>query len=277
MFKSINDNFGNTILTAASLFVLSSFQDSRAADRPNVLVVLLDDAGFSDLSCYGGEIPTPNIDSLAQRGVRFNQMYNCARSCPSRSALLTGLYPQQAGIGWMANSDYYAAGGNAYQGYLNDKSTSFAQIGESNGYYTGQAGKWHVGGNASSKKDTHGFMRSLSAQAGGFYFPEGAVTLQLDGVTIQPTDSRLPSNWYSTDLWTEFTLKFVDESIQAKKPFMCYLAHNAPHFPLQAPQEDIMRWRGKLNEKGWDQMREERYKRQLSLNVFDKPYPINTT
>lgn len=274
---STSEKCGRTMLTAtSSLFLaLSSFQAMNAADKPNVLVILLDDCGFSDLGCFGGEIPTPNIDALAQRGVRFNQMYNCARSCPSRSALLTGLYPQEAGVGWMSSNDYQALGGDAYQGYLNDKCITFAQMGQTAGYYTGFSGKWHVGGKTTTKPATRGFQRSLSAAAGGFYFPTGTgVNLEIDNVAIQPTDSRLPANWYSTDMWTEFTLKFIDESIVAKKPFMCYLAHNAPHFPVQAPQSEILSWRGKFKEKGWDQMRKERYQKQIAMNLFGKPYPL---
>ena len=175
----------------------------------------------------------------------------------------------------MASNEYLAEGGDAYQGYLNDSCETFAQIAKNSGYYTGQSGKWHVGVNPAAKPNRRGFMTSISGS--GFYFPEGEVNLELDGTAILPTDSRLPSNWYSTDLWTQFTLKYIDEAKLASKPFLCYLAFNAPHFPVQAPQEDIMRFRGKLKEIGWNQMRQNRYEKQLSLNVFDKALSAHAT
>lgn len=242
------------------------------AAQPNFIVILVDDVGFSDFSCFGSGISTPNIDQLAKQGLRFTQMYNGARSCPTRASLLTGLYPHQTGIGHMSNNTYFEDGGEAYQGYLNNKCVTFAEVLKDNGYFTGFAGKWHLGGQ--TKAHTRGFTESISSSEGGVYFPENMGTkILINGVTVSRNDSRLPTNWYSTDLWTDFAIKYVNQAITLEKPFAIYLAHNAAHFPLQAPQEDINKWRGKFK-KGWDALRIEKYKRQMEMNLFGKTFPL---
>ena len=131
------------------------------------------------------------------------------------------------------------------------------------GYFTAMTGKWHVGQNHGVTPWGRGFDRTLTATAGGFYFPDSPrAEVFLNGKNLGRNGSPLPTQWYSTDLWTEYGLKFVDEAREAKKPFFLYIAHNAPHFPLQAPPEDIARWRGKYK-LGWDKLREARYQRQL--------------
>jgi len=245
----------------------------HALGKPNFVVVLIDDVGYADFSCYGGAIPTPNIDNLAQNGVRMSQMYNCARSCPTRASLLTGLYPQQAGVGHMVGNDRSKESSNAYQDYLNNNCVTLAEVMNANDYFTAMVGKWHVGQFQGVTPKNRGFMRSLSSPAGGFYFAGKKSQLYLNGVNIENEDPRLPTNWYSTDLWTQFGLQFIDEAILAKKPFMLYLAHNAAHFPLQAPAEDIARFKGKFS-KGWDVLRQECYQRQLESNLLGKPYGL---
>ncbi len=248
-----------------------------AAERPNIVVILVDDMGFSDLGCYGGEISTPNLDKLAQGGVRFTQFHNTARCCPTRTALLTGLYPHQAGVGHMTEEHKDASGKVllGYSGHLNDKCVTIAEALKQKGYFTAMTGKWHVGQNFGVIPTSRGFDRSLHAASGGFYFPDSArAELFLNGKKIENDDNRLPKNWYSTDLWTEFGLKFVDEARAEKQPFFLYLAHNAAHFPLQAPPEDIARWRGKFKS-GWDKLREARYQRQLAMGLIDKSWPLS--
>lgn len=220
-------------VTAFTLPLLA--QTSR---KPNFVVVLVDDVGFADFSCYGGAIPTPNIDKLAQHGVRMSQMYNCARSCPSRAALLTGLYPQQAGVGHMTE-DLSAQSSAAYQGYLNNNCVTLPEVMNTNGYFTAMVGKWHVGQNNGVTPKSRGFKRSLNCPVGGFYYAESKASLFLDGNKIENDDERLSKNWYTTDLWTQFGLQFIQEAIDIKSPFMLYLAYNAAHFPLQAPKKDI--------------------------------------
>ncbi|HWX23130.1 MAG TPA: arylsulfatase [Candidatus Binatia bacterium] len=249
----------------------------HAAPRPNIVVILVDDMGYSDIGCYGGEITTPNLDKLARGGVRFTQFHNTARCCPTRASLLTGLYPHQAGVGHMTEEHKNAEGQTlpGYSGRLNDQSLTIAEALKPAGYFTAMTGKWHVGQNHGVTPWGRGFDRSLNSVAGGFYFSDSPnAELFLNGQNLGRTNSPLPQSWYSTDLWTEYGLKFVDEARAAGKPFFLYVAHNAPHFPLQAPPEDIARWRGKFKI-GWDKLREARYHRQIELGLIDKSWPLS--
>lgn len=242
--------------------------------KPNFIVILVDDVGYADFSCYGGPVKTPNIDRLAKNGVRMSQMYNCARSCPTRASLLTGLYPQQAGIGHMTENVSKRAGSDAYQGYLNNSCVTIAEVMSANGYYTAMTGKWHVGQKDGVTPLRRGFQHALHAAAGGFYFYDDPKSiLFLDDKKIDSTDPRLPKQWYSTDLWTTYAMKYVDEAVSQQKPFMVYLAYNGAHFPLQAPKAAIDKFKGKFK-KGWTQMRDEVYKRQLAMNLLEKNYPL---
>lgn len=236
-----------------------------AAEKPNIVVILVDDMGFSDLGCYGSEIPTPNLDALANGGLRFTQFYNTGRCCPTRAALLTGLYSHQTGVGHMTENQ----GVPGFEGRLNDKCATFAEMLKPAGYFTAMTGKWHVGQNHGVTPWGRGFDRSLNAAAGGFFYPESEkAKLFLNGESIENNDERLPKDWYSTDLWTTFGLKFIDEARAAKKPFFLYLAHNAPHFPLQAPANEIAKFRGKFKA-GWDNLRVDRHAKQIKLGIVD--------
>jgi arylsulfatase A-like enzyme len=237
-----------------------------AEAKPNIVVILVDDMGFSDLGCYGSEIPTPHLDALAANGLRFTQFYNTGRCCPTRASLLTGLYPHQAGVGHMTDDK----GVPGYAGRLNDSCVTIAEVLKPAGYFTAMAGKWHVGQNYGVTPWGRGFDRSLNAAAGGFYFPKSEKALLfLNGESIANDDPRLPKNWYSTDLWTTFGLKFIDEAITEKKPFYLHLCHNAPHFPLQAPAEAIAKFRGHYKA-GWGAIRDRRYARLIELGIIDK-------
>ena len=241
---------------------------AQTKHTPNVIVVLVDDMGFSDLGCFGGEIPTPNIDLLAKNGIRLNNFYNTARCCPTRASLLTGLYPHQAGIGHMtAKID----DNPAYQGYLNNTSVTIGEAMKEAGYFTIMTGKWHVG-QKGGMPWSRGFERSLIAPAGGFYYKDKKTKLFLNGKDVT-NSNELPKDWYSTDLWTSYGLKFIDEAKASKKPFIWYLAHNAPHFPLQAPEDEIAKFRGKYM-KGWEVLRQERYNRQVKMGLIDKSYKL---
>ena len=255
-----------TLLFLLSTFVLlhSSF---AAQPRPNIVVILVDDMGFADLGCYGSEIPTPNLDALAKNGLRFTQFYNTGRCCPTRASLLTGLYSHQAGIGHMTDDK----GVPGYRGRLNDSCVTIGEVLRPAGYFTAMTGKWHVGQNLGVVPWERGFDRSLNAAAGGFYFAGGdkaKAKLFLNGESIANDDPRLPKDWYSTDLWTTFGLKFIDEALAAKKPFYLHLCHNAPHFPLQAPADAIAKFRGKYKA-GWGALRDARIKRQREMGLID--------
>lgn len=243
---------------------------ATAAEKPNIIVILVDDMGFSDIGCYGSEIPTPNLDTLAAGGLRFTQFYNTGRCCPTRAALMTGLYSHQTGVGHMTEDN----GVPGYQGRLNDRCATFAEELKPAGYFTAMCGKWHVGQQAGVTPWGRGFDRSLNAAAGGFYQPGSPkAQLFLNGEKLAIGDARVPKNWYSTDLWTTYGLKFIDEAKTANKPFFLYLAHNAPHFPLQAPAEDIAKFRGKYMA-GWGTLRQQRHAKQIELGIVDKAWAI---
>ncbi|MCX7406874.1 MAG: arylsulfatase [Planctomycetales bacterium] len=256
-------------LLAMFIAVGGSLQATDAA-KPNIVVILVDDMGFSDLGCYGSEIPTPNLDGLAAGGLRFTQFYNTARCCPTRAALLTGLYSHQTGVGHMVEDKQQPG----YRGRLNDQCLTFAEVLKPAGYFTAMTGKWHVGQNHGVTPWGRGFERSLNAAAGGFYFgSDPRAKLFLNGEALPSDDVRLPKDWYSTDLWTTFGLKFIDEAREAKQPFFLYLAHNAPHFPLQAPADAIAQFRGKYKS-GWDALRDQRHARQIEFGIIDKSWQV---
>jgi arylsulfatase len=243
---------------------------TASATPPNIIVILVDDMGFSDLGCYGSEIPTPHLDALAKNGLRFTQFYNTGRCCPTRASLLTGLYPHQAGVGHMVED----RGAPGYQGRLNERCATIAEALKPAGYFTAMTGKWHVGQEHGVTPANRGFDRSLNAPAGGFYQPDAPrAKLFLDGQPIANDDPRLPKGWYSTDLWTTYGLKFIDEARAAKKPFFLYLAHNAPHFPLQAPADEIAKFRGKYLA-GWGPLRLQRHARQVEMGLVDPAWTM---
>ena len=272
-------NITRTSLTGLAFILLggllwaarpSSAHGATAPARPNIVLILVDDMGFSDLGCYGSEIPTPNLDKLAAGGLRFTQFYNTGRCCPTRASLLTGLYSHQAGVGHMTQDK----GVPGYQGRLNDRCLTIAEVLRGAGYFTAMTGKWHVGQNYGVVPWERGFERSLNAAGGGFYFPDSPRTeVFLNGENVGRRGGKIPDQWYSSDLWTDFGIKFIDEALTAKKPFFLYLAHNAPHFPLQAPPDDIARFRDKYKI-GWDKLREQRHARQIEMGIVDKAWPL---
>jgi arylsulfatase len=259
-------------MACASLFVciILFSADAEAAARPNVVVILIDDMGFADLGCYGGEVPTPNIDKLAAGGVRFTQFYNTARCSPSRAALLTGVYPHQAGMGFLEN--LVVPGSKGTTGQLRDDCVTMGEVLGDAGYFTIMTGKWHLGQDRGTPPWEQGFARSLSANIGELYFPNQqqrrAAGITLNGTRHELEDPIFGKDWYGPDLITEWGLKFIDEAIAEDKPFFYYLPHCATHFPLQAPKEDIERYRGKYKT-DWDKLREARHKRQVEMGLVD--------
>lgn len=257
-------------LATLILAVLLAGAAHAAPAKPNIVVILVDDMGFSDIGCYGSEIPTPHLDRLAADGLRFTQFYNTARCCPTRASLLTGLYPHQTGVGHMVQ-ERNAPG---YRGRLNDHCVTIAEVLHPAGYSTIFSGKWHVGQNHGVAPWNRGFERSLNAAAGGFYFPDSPRTeLFLNGENVGRRGGQLPEDWYSTDLWTDFAIRFIDEALADKKPFYLHLCHNAPHFPLQAPAEEIVKFRGKY-QVGWDKLRAQRHAKQIALGIVAKSWPL---
>ena len=269
-----------TIYYYLVLFLLLALDASAApaATKPNIIVILVDDMGFADVGCYGSEIPTPNLDKLAADGLRFTHFHNDSRCSPSRATILTGLYSQEAGIGVLTGQRKGADGQPlpGYLGHLNNNCVTIAEVLHGAGYFTAMSGKWHLGQEHGVVPWNRGFDRSLNSPVGGFYFPADKNThLFLNGHDVgRGGKEGVPADWYSTDLWTEYGLKFIDEAQAAKKPFFLYLAYNAPHFPLEAPAEDIAKFRGKYLV-GWDKLRDERYAKQIKLGVIDPAWPLS--
>ena len=259
------------------LAVLSSPGLAAAAERPNIVIILADDMGYSDIGCFGSEIPTPRLDALAANGVRFTQFYNTPRCSPTRAALLTGLYSQQAGMGWLDNMVKPESRG--FHGKLLPRCVTIAEVLRDAGYFTAMCGKWHLGQQNGTPPWERGFMRSLNSRFGEVYFPKeadrpGTQSLFLDGREIPKDSPELGRDWYSTDLFATWGLKFIDEARAAKKPFFLYLPQGAVHFPLRAPEEIIAKYRGKYM-KGWDRLREERYARQVKMGMIDPKWPLS--
>ena len=248
-----------------------SAQGAQEAAKPNIIVILVDDMGFSDLGCFGSEIQTPNLDSLAANGLRFSQFYNSARSCPTRASLLTGLHPHQAGMGWMAGTKYSNYGNDAYEGTINKSCVTMGEVLRSAGYFTAMTGKWHVG---STGPHLRGFDRSYEASA--FYYlndSEGSHSINIDGVSTKNGGDTDPANWYSSYKWAEWGNKYINEGISKQKPFFLYLAFNAPHFPVAAPDSVIKKYLGKYTD-GWSELRKKRYARQKAIGLIDDKFVL---
>jgi arylsulfatase len=232
--------------------------------RPNVLLILVDDMGYSDLGCYGGEIRTPNIDRLGRRGVRFSQFYNTARCSPSRASLLTGLHPHQTGIGILTQND----APRGYPGTLNRRCVTMAEVLKAAGYGTCLAGKWHLSNSPRVPSDawpTHrGFDRFFGTLTGGqSYFQPS--TLTRGETNVEGEASR--ADFYYTDAITDEACAFLADA-PAEQPFFLYAAYTAPHWPLHARADDIAKYRGAYDE-GWDVLRERRCRRLREEGVLD--------
>jgi arylsulfatase len=248
--------------------------------RPNVLLILVDDMGFSDIGCYGAEIRTPNLDLLAAGGLRFSQAYNCARCCPTRAALLTGVYPHQAGIGHMVQN----LGLPAYQGYLRDDCATLAEALRPAGYLSGLSGKWHAGGffdrSPTGRADwnlndpqrplpTHrGFDRFYGNPAGGGSYFNVAPLVAQDRII------EVPEGFYTTDNYTAAALQMMEEAVRAGRPFFVHLCYNAPHWPLHALPEDIEKYRGKYL-RGWDRVRAARHEQLKASGLLEPGWELS--
>jgi len=241
---------------------------------PNIVLIMADDMGFSDIGCYGGEVHTPNLDRLAAGGLRFTQFYNAARCCPTRASLLTGLYPHQAGVGHMVGNRGYPA----YQGYLNVRCLTIAEALKMAGYNTLMAGKWHVGEQRPHWPVDRGFDRYYGLISGGAnYFdlsktkaPGVKRTMAIDDRAFIPE----PGKFYLTDAFTENAVKFIENYGRRKEPFFLYLAYTAPHWPLHAWPEDIAKYKGKYR-KGWDVVRRQRYQRMIKMGLISEKWGLS--
>jgi arylsulfatase A-like enzyme len=239
---------------------------TTTAGRPNIVLIVADDLGFSDLGCYGGEIHTPVLDRLAMSGVRFSQFYNTARCSPSRASLLTGLHPHQTGIGILTNDDRPTG----YPGSLNDRCQTLAEVLAAAGYATFLAGKWHLSSdmwNANSSWPTRrGFQHFYGTLTGcGSYFWPGTLMRGEQPAEHEP----LGRQFYYTDAISAEAAQFVRRHSHDApgQPFFLYVAYTAPHWPLHAPEDDIVRY-AETFRPGWDVLRERRMERLVEAGLL---------
>lgn len=255
------------------LILLSSFAivHSSFSGPPNLIYILADDMGFSDIGCYGGEIETPNLDALAKGGLRLTQFYNTARCCPTRASLLTGLYPHQAGIGHMMEDRQM----EGYRGNLNKNCVTIAEALKPAGYKSYAVGKWHVTNVTHPKAAADKFNWPLQRGfdrfygtihgAGSFFDPN---TLTRDNTYISPfADAEYPSDdYYYTDAISDHASRFIREHDKAK-PFFLYVAYTAAHWPMHAREKDIAKYKGRYSV-GYEAVRKARYEKMLKEGVI---------
>jgi arylsulfatase A-like enzyme len=248
--------------------------------NPNIILILADDMGFSDLGCFGSEINTPNIDALSQSGVIFTQAYNSARCCPSRASLLTGLNPHQAGIGHMTAN----LGHSSYQGYLNKNCVTIAEALKLSGYNTALSGKWHVGGHYDPRyhesslpvgDEEHptptqrGFDKFYGSLLGGGSYYNPKVLLKNEKF-VKPEGDR----YHFTDAVTDEAIYMIEDFAKEDGPFFLHLSYTAPHWPLHAFEEDVSKYEGKYMV-GWDKIRQNRYENLKGLGIINPKWDIS--
>jgi len=249
---------------------------AKGQNRPNVIIVMADDMGWSDIGCYGSEIETPNLDRLANNGLRFTQFYNTGRCCPTRASLLTGTYPHQAGIGHMMND----TGLPGYKGDLGTNVQTIAEVLRPAKYSTYLSGKWHVTPKVQPGSSQHNWPRQRGFDrfygtihgAGSFFDPN---SLTRDNTLLSPYADKeyKPDVFYYTDAINDHATRFINEH-DGENPFFLYVAHTAPHWPMHALPEDIEKYKGKYDE-GWEKIRTARYKKQVELGLIDPKWKLS--
>jgi arylsulfatase len=275
-------SFSAVLLT---ILALRAPLNSRAAEpKPNIIIILADDLGFSDLCCYGSEIPTPHLDSMARQGLRLTQFYTTPRCCPSRAALMTGLYPQQAGIGAMMED----RGLPGYRGELNRNCITIAEQLQGAGYHTAMVGKWHLSHIwfDGRRQLNHEIEEPFWDNKNGWPLQRGfeeyygnihGVCSYFDPFSLVLDNSPVwkpGTNFYYTDSISDRAVADIQKCAPQKKPFFLYVAYTAPHWPLQAPESDIAKYRPRYME-GWDVIRSNRYRRQIELGIIDPKWSLS--
>ena len=242
--------------------------------KPNVVLILNDDMGYSDIGCYGGEIETPNLDRLAANGLRFSQFYNTARCSPSRASMLTGLHPHQTGVGILT----YDSGPEGYAGNLNHRCVTIPQALKRNGYRTYMSGKWHVASSLTEPTDTWPLQRGFDEffgtiiGAGSFYDPN---TLTRGNENVEH-EAKADGAFFYTDAISDQAVAYIDRHNRdfAATPFFTYVAYTAPHWPLHAHDDDVKKYKGRFDQ-GWDALREARLERLVESGILNKAWGLS--
>ena len=261
----------NKLALLCLISIITFSCSKKEVTKPNIILIMSDDMGYSDIGCYGGVIDTPVLDGLAENGLRMTRFYNTARCCPTRASLLTGLYPQQAGIGHMMNDK----GTDAYRGDLSKKAVTIAEVMKEAGYSTYMSGKWHVTPYVAKDNNTskhnwplqRGFDKFFGTihGAGSFYDPN---SLTRDNEFIAPED-----DFYYTDAISDNAVKFI-EGHSGENPFFMYVPYTAAHWPMHARPEDIKKYIGKFDD-GWDAMREKKYQKMLDMGLIKPEWKLS--
>ena len=243
------------------------------ADRPNIILILNDDMGFSDIGCYGGEVRTPNLDALAANGLRYTQFYNTARCCPSRASLLTGLHPHQADIGEMMGDDDI----DGYRGDLSPNTVTIAEALKAGGYAGYMSGKWHLTRHIMPDSPKHSWPNQrgfddfygIITGAANYYQP---LTLTRNNEPVEAEGE----DYFLTDAITDEAVRQIREHTGqgGDAPFFQYVAYTAPHWPLHAHEEDIAKYKGRFD-RGWDKLREERLARMIEMRIVAENWKLS--
>jgi arylsulfatase len=263
---------GSALAVMAALAAPAVALAADAPKRPNIVVILADDMGFADMGAFGGEIRTPNLDSLAKDGVRFTNFYTHASCSPTRSIFLSGVDTHLNGLGnmdeWIAPNQRGVPG---YEGYLNQRVATLPQLLQGAGYHTYMVGKWHLGKQPNQIPRARGFERDFTLlDGGGSYWGDMKNVTAASPKLVFTEDgrylTRLPDDYYATKTYTDKMIGFIDANRGSGKPFFAYVAHQAPHDPYHLPKDWRYRDVGKYD-KGWDAVREERLKRQVEMGI----------
>ena len=271
-------NFALLVAVLGLCFAMPNI--ALGASRPNVIVIMVDDMGYSDPGCFGGEVRTPNLDRLASNGVRFSQFYNCARCCPTRASLLTGAYSHRVGLANNGRTMSVAA-------------PTLAERLKGAGYNTAMAGKWHLSALAQTRDEKKRIAwmnhevelgipfadpKSYPIRRGfdRYYGVIWGVIDYFDPFSLVEGDkpvASVPDDYYITDAITDYSVATIKQFSKTDKPFFLYVAHTAPHWPIHARPEDIAKYKG-VYDKGWDELRKQRFRRQVEMGLFDKDMPL---
>ncbi|MFT7632528.1 MAG: arylsulfatase A-like enzyme [Mariniblastus sp.] len=246
---------------------------TTSGSRPNIIVIMSDDMGYSDIGCYGSEISTPNLNALAAGGLRYTHFYNTGRCCPTRASLLTGLYAHQAGVGQMTSD----GGQDGYRGDLSKNAVTIAEVMKTAGYSTYMSGKWHVtkqlkpDGSKDNWPRQRGFDRFYGTIIGaGSFFDPWTLTRENKAITPENDEHYQPEQYYYTDAISDNAVSFVNDHKQSEKkdPFFMYVAYTAAHWPMQALEKDIAKYKGKYDA-GYEAIRKARFERMKELGVIE--------